>query len=79
MTPKETDPDVPVSVQESLVRRVLVVARCRAGGTECSMHAWDLLKEVSIILITSTIVWPQVKQQREHGPTHQKKIALKIY
>ena len=60
-TPKETDPDVPVSVQESLVRRVLVVAHCRAGGTECSMHAWDLLKEVSIILITSTIVWPQVK------------------
>ena len=34
VTPKETDPDMPVSVQESLVRRVLVVARCRAGGTE---------------------------------------------
>ena len=25
--------------------------------------AWDLLKEVTIIFITSTIVWPQVKQQ----------------
>ena len=25
--------------------------------------AWDLLKEVAIIFITSTIVWPQVKQQ----------------
>ena len=25
--------------------------------------AWDLLKEVTIIFIISTIVWPQVKQQ----------------
>ena len=27
------------------------------------MCAWDLLKELAIIFITSTIVWPQVKQQ----------------
>jgi len=32
-----------------------------SGDTECSMHA--LLKEVTIIFITSTRVWPQVKQQ----------------
>ena len=25
--------------------------------------AWDLLKEVTIIFITATIVWPQVKEQ----------------
>ena len=25
--------------------------------------AWDLLKEVAIFFITSTIVWPQVKYQ----------------
>ena len=27
------------------------------------MHAWDLLKEVTIIFITSTIVWPQVNNR----------------
>ena len=46
-------------------RRGLAVASCRVGGTECS-SAWDLLKEVTIIFITSTIVWPQVKQQVEN-------------
>ena len=25
-----------------------------------AVHAWDLLKDVAIIFITSTIVWPQV-------------------
>ena len=63
-----------------------VVARCRVRSTECS-SAWDLLKEVTIIFITTTIVWPQVKlhgvnaappinrkldyRSTEHGPTHQ--------
>ena len=37
-----------------------------------------------IIFITSTIVWPQVNNGgggvgREHSPTHQQKIGLKIY
>ena len=36
MTPQETDPDLPVSVQESPMEAELVVACCRAGGTECS-------------------------------------------
>ena len=27
------------------------------------MNAWDLLKEVTIIFITSTIVWPQVNSR----------------
>ena len=27
------------------------------------MCAWDLLKKLAVIFITSTIVWPQVKQQ----------------
>ena len=30
-------------------------------GHECNSEAWDLLKEV--VFITSTIVWPQLKQQ----------------
>ena len=28
-----------------------------------AVHAWDLLKEVAIIFITSTIVWPQVNNR----------------
>ena len=61
MTPQETDPDLPVSVQESLQRRGLLVACCRVGGTECSSASWDLLKEITIIVIASTIIW--IKQQ----------------
>ena len=44
-----------------------------------AVHAWDILKEVTIIFITSTIVWPQVKGREEHSSTHQQKIGLKIY
>ena len=44
------------------------------------MHACKLLKEVEIIFITSTVVWPQVKQEgRNTNLTHQQKIELKIY
>ena len=35
----------------------------RLGALSAAVHAWDLLKEAAIIFITSTIVWPQVKQQ----------------
>ena len=31
------------------------------GAVSAEVHAWDLLKEVAIIFISSTIVWPQVK------------------
>ena len=33
MTPQKTDPDLPVSVQESLVEAWVAVACCRVGGT----------------------------------------------
>ena len=33
------------------------------GALSVAVQAWDLLKEVTIIFIISTIVWPQVKQQ----------------
>ena len=50
------------------------------GTLNEAVPAQDLLKEVTIIFITPTIVWPQVKQQgREHSPTHHQKIGLKIY
>ena len=45
-----------------------------SGALSVAVFARNLLKEVTIIFITSTIVWPQVKQQgREHSPTHQQK------
>ena len=41
------------------------MACCRVGDTECSSAcmAWDNLKAVNIIFITSTIVWPQVNSR----------------
>ena len=48
------------------------------GALSVAAHAWDLLKEVTIIFITSTIVWAQVNN-REGTQLHQQKIGLKIY
>ena len=33
------------------------------GALSVAVNAWDLLKEVTIIFITSTIVWPQVNSR----------------
>jgi len=38
------------------------------GALSAAMRAWDLLKEVAIIFMTSTIVWSQVKQQEATQP-----------
>ena len=46
-------------------RRGSAVACCRAGALSAAVQAWDLLKEVAIIFITSTIVWPQVNNRKE--------------
>ena len=65
MIPQETDPVMPMSVQESLVK-AWRGRRWPAAGSEAlsaAVRAWGLLKEVIIVFITSTIVWPQVKQQ----------------
>ena len=61
MTPQETEPLLPVSVQESgggVGQRWPVAA---LGSLSVAELAWDLLKEVTIIFISSNIVWPQVK------------------
>ena len=55
MTPEETDPALPVGVQQCPVE-----AWVGGGLLQGQRH---LLKEVAIIFITSTTVWPQVKQQ----------------
>ena len=78
-----------MSVQESRVEAWVGGGLLHLGALSVAVHAWDLLKEVTIIFITSTIVWAQVKQQGgntgsprnrkldlrfpEHGPANQNK------
>ena len=65
MTPQEADPDLPVSVQESLVEAWVSGGLLQGlGALREAARPQDLLKEVAIICINATIVWPQVKQQR---------------
>ena len=65
-------PSTPPSCsQQTLPRLARECLRVSDGGVgqqwpsaaSGALSAWDLLKEVTIIFITSTIVWPQVKQQ----------------
>ena len=67
MIPQETDPDWPVSVQESAaevwVQGAEAVACCRAWELSAAVRAQGLLKEVTTIFINFTTAWPQVKQQ----------------
>ena len=65
VTPKETDPDFPVSIQQFPSGGGMGQQRPAAGSGALSVavHEWDLLMEVAIIFITSAIVWSQVKQQ----------------
>ena len=57
VTPQESDPDLPLGVQESPAEVGSAVVGCRATYTiGVAVHAWDLLKEITVIFITSTIV-----------------------
>ena len=49
------------------------------GALSVAVCAWDTLKEVTIIFITSTIVWTQVNNREGTQPAHRQKIGLKIY
>ena len=41
------------------------------GALSVAVHAWRLLRDITIIFITSTIVWPQVAQWVNHLPAMQ--------
>ena len=58
--PWETDPYLPVSVQESPVEVCVSGGLLLGSSTECRVCACSLLKEVTIVFITSNIVWLQV-------------------
>ena len=61
---QETDPDMPMSVQDFLVEEWVSGGLLQGlGALTAAVRAWDLLKEGAIIFITSTMVWSQVKQQ----------------
>ena len=54
---------VSVSIIQKIKKKETVPDIPMSVHTGCCSCAWDLLKEVAIIFITSTIVWLQVKQQ----------------
>ena len=63
MIPQETEPDLPVSVQESLAEAwVDSHLPWDRGALNTTVLAKVLLKEVTITTIIPTIVWPQAKQ-----------------
>ena len=76
VTPQETC--LWVSARSLWQRHGSVVACGRLGALTVAVHAWDLLREVTIIFITSTIVWPQVNNRGNTAPPINK-IGLKIY
>ena len=60
MTPQETDPDLPRTVQESPAEAWVGGGLLQSWGPECSSPCMGPFEGVTIIFITSTIVWPQV-------------------
>ena len=61
VTSQETEPDLPVSVQHSLVEMCVSWHAAGLGTLSAAVPAWDLLEEIAIIFTSSTITWPQVK------------------
>ena len=68
VTPHQADPDWPMCVQESLVEAWVSGPLLQGWGHSAEVRAWDLLKEVIIIIITSTIVCPQVNNREGTQP-----------
>ena len=63
VTPQETEPDLPVSVQESLAE-VWINSGCHgAKGTEYNSPGISPSEGGAITAITPNIVWSQAKQQ----------------
>ena len=80
VTPQETDPDLPVSIQEPQQRRELTVACCSVGDTECSSACLGPFEGGKHYLhyLHHGLASGQITG-KEHNPTHQQKIGLKIY
>ena len=79
VTPQETDSDMPVSVQESGGGVGRWWPAAGLGALSVSVPAWDLLKEVHYLHYLHLSLAPGQITGREHSPTLQQKIGLKIY
>ena len=60
MTLQETDPGLLVGVWETLAKALIGGGLLQGSGTDCSSACMGSFEGVTIIFITSTIVWPQV-------------------
>ena len=63
MTPEETDPDLPVSSQESPAEAWVGRSLLQGWGLSVQCHMHGTFGGGRHYFITSTVVWPQVKQQ----------------
>ena len=63
MTPQETNPDLNECPEVSSGGVGWQWPAAGLGALSVAVPAWDLLKEVAIIFITSTIVWSQVNNR----------------
>ena len=63
MTPQETDPDLPGSVQESPTEAWVSGGLLQGRAPSAAECGEDLVMEVTVIFIVSTIVGSQVKRQ----------------
>ena len=61
---QDPDPDLPTRVQESLAEAWVGGALLQGlGALTVAVSPQDLLKEVAIICINATVIWPQLKKQ----------------
>ena len=68
VTPQENDSDLPGSVQDSSRDVGQWWPAAVLGALGVVVHAWYLMKEVTIIFIISTIVGPQVNNREGTQP-----------
>ena len=80
MTPQETDPDMLMSVQESLVEAWIGGGLLEVRGTECSSACMGPFEGGHHYLhyLHYSLASGQATG-REYSPAHQQKIGLKIY
>ena len=75
MVTQETGPGVPVGVPESPAEARVSGGLLQGWGLCVAVCPWDLWKEVAIIFIPSTRVWPHIKQQgRNTAPPFNRKV-----
>ena len=80
MTPKETDPDLPGSVQESLAEAWASGGLLQRQGTEyCSVCMGPFEGDHHYLHYLHHSLTSHQTTRSEHNPAHQQKIELKIY